>query len=205
MPYPNGSDLAQFLLEAGVISAIPDPLPDSYELFVGAAITAFEMDSGWQPFLANDGGSGGNETRTFDLESCRLYLPAGLISLEGLSMRGTELVENENFWLEDHRAAPPYTWIEFAAVRPGRRIVEITGVWGYTTTLPDDVRLAILSFAAANLATSLSGPGGELTKVKQDDVQYDFAAASGSGLGQIASWQKDYKSVVSRYRRVTLV
>lgn len=203
--YPDATDLAQFLLEAKVISSIPDPLPSSWEMFVQAAIHAFEKDTGWQPFLAVAAGSGGNEARSFDINGSRIYLPVGLVSLDSLTVRGDELAIGEDFWLEDNNVGPPYTWIDFRSCFSGRRIVEITGVWGYSDALPDDVRLAILSHAAMNLANSLSGPGGELTRVKQDDVQYDFAASASGGMGQTASWGQTYKSVVARYRRALVV
>lgn len=198
--YPTTSDLAQFLLEAKIISAIPDPLPESWEMHLGAAIESFETDTGWIPFLGN---TGDNTTRSFDICGSRLHLPVGLISLDNLLVRSDTLTEGEDFWLEDHRSYPPYRWIDFRLCHYGRRIVQITGVWGYTDTLPDDVRLAILSYAAMALANSLSGPGGEIVRVKQDDVQYDFASASG-GLSQGASWGQRYKTVVSRYRRVQI-
>jgi hypothetical protein len=202
--YPKGIDLALFLLEAKTIGSIPVTIPDSYDRFVLAAIQAFEKETGWNPFLAVPGGSAGNETRSFDVCGSRVYLPVGLVTLDELKLRGDAMTEEEDFWLEDHRHAPPYTWIEFRNCYYGRRVLEITGVWGYTDTLPDDVRLAILSYAAMSLSNSLSGPGGELTKVRQDDVQYDFAASASGGMGQIASWGQAYKAVVARYRRVQL-
>lgn len=186
--YPDVTDFAQYLLDAKVISAIPDPIPASWETLLNAAIQAFEKETGWMPFIASET----PETRTFRTDSFLLQLPTGAVEVEEVAV-GDKVLESSQYLLTPF--APPYLSIEFRS-KP-YDLVHVTGIWGYAETLPDDVRLAILQHAADALRDSQSGVSGALTRVKQDDVEYAFADV-GNADESLSNWRR----VVNRYKRV---
>ena len=104
----------------------------------------------------------------------------------GLSS-GTTLVPNLNFYLRPQNAAArglPVTEIEFLAPARGLpQSVAVTGVWGRTLALEDDVWQAVLQKAALECLPELgiSVTGG---LVKIQDVQYL------TGSGRIASAER---------------
>jgi hypothetical protein len=189
--YPNVSDFAQFLLESKLISEIPDPIPDSWTMLIEAAITAFEDETGWSPFLA----SGDEETRTFRTNTHRLQLVPGAVSVTEVKVRNTVLDESL-YVLTPFQ--PPYRAIEFAS-KP-YDFVHVTGIFGYSEELPEDVRLALLQHAADALRDTQSGVSGAITRVKQDDVEYAYASNDSSSDDSLANWKK----VVNSYKRILL-
>lgn len=202
--YPTSTDLQNQIatafpsltLTAGQIAQLPGK--------IAAAIAEFERRTN-RVFQAV------SSTYTYDAPqraSGILLLERDLLTLSSLSRGGVALVSGQ-----DYRALPggygsdgkPFTQIQFlqgAGYLPGAlgwNGVSITGLWGYSATVQDDVFQAMLARASAlmlgPLGTSISGG---LKSWKDDDVGEDY----GTGFKDlIDGWNAEFGSAVSIYAR----
>ena len=234
LSWPVGSDLTTFLnstnLDPGVVSEVlADMDPDTE---VAAAVTAFQKDSGWVPFL------GVEQVRSFDpggpdqgpiglyigLATMgggrKLFLGAGLISINSLYTGiwaqdpvGTELVLGSDFWLRPQNAPydnEPYRSIEFRLPQYGEPgSIRIDGVWGYvdpSVGIPQDVFNAVVRTAAAQYGPPLElAIQGGTVGYRADVVEEKFATGANSISGLVSKWQAYGDRVVGRYARVAVV
>lgn len=191
MPYPDAGELAAFMVQRGIVEADGIDL-DSLALAVESASQAWERDTGWFPFLAGE-----SETRTFDGPEGRvMFLPVGLVSVSDLSVGGSAYTAGESYFLQ-HRvgSSGPYTAIEFGGYLTGaRRVIEITGVFGYTSELPADVKQAIMSKAASDVLDMAAA--GPVVRETVGPVTYQYG-----DKGRLDRLNKVYAEAVARYKR----
>lgn len=202
MPYPTHLDLVAFLNSRGL--ACSDLKKSDYEGLIAGAIAEWENATGWLPFLA-----GASETRTIDGPEGRMIFPDfGIVSLTDLAIDGASYTVNTDYFLQHKIVGGPYLAIEMDGYLTGaRRSIALTGVFGYTATLPTDVKHAILSKAAEGAFYQATGLQGEVTREKQGPIEFEYAKSSGEVQnygGLIGTLRQTFDQAVKRYKRVTL-
>lgn len=209
MPYPTILDFKAFLAERDLAcSSLGD---SALKAALAAAVKAWESSeygTGWFPFLATPA-SPSEETRTIHGPEGRLIFPPfGIISLSALSIGSSELVENTGYWLQYKLNDGPYQAIELDGYATGeRRSVVMTGRFGYTATLPLDVKDAILSLAAWRLYPQITGLEGNIKSEKQGPVEFTYAVDSSDDAkyaGKRGALLFAYDQTVQIYKRVSL-
>jgi hypothetical protein len=202
MPYPTYLDLKAFLNARGL--SCSDLTDDDYRGMAASAAAEWEARTGWLPFLA-----GASETRTIDGPEGRLIIPPfGIVSLTVLAIDGTSYTVDQDYFLQYKILNGPYQAIEMDGYLTGaRRSIALTGVFGYTATLPADVKLAILGKAAEGLYYHITGLQGEVVREKQGPVEFEYAkptSGQASLSGVVGSFKGIFEQAVARYKRVTL-
>ncbi len=214
MPYPVGSDVAAFLIAAGVIDSAPTgDDADRYDEFATAASEDFERDSDWRPFL--ESAEMARVYRPPDAGVRFLDLGAGLLELAAANAvvaDGTTLTEGHegDYVMMPKSARPetlatavegyPYQYIEFIVDVSAYDEIVITAKFGVYRTLPAQVKWAIIKKAAAELATMEQGGGGVVAE-KQADVEFRYDKAH----TLVASWMADYEKTVTRFQRIEVI
>lgn len=224
--FPSGFDLKRYLRSLNCIPA------ESLEAAlagmrcgakVAAAQKLFERQTGWQPFLADPA----DVTRSFDPPGTQggpwtsggeraLFLNAGLLAVTSLKTNvsttyaGDLLTIDEDYWLEPTEAAivgTPYTEVRFVSRQwGGPHSIQITGRWGYASTLPEDAWDAILKKAASlcvpELTLQISRGIVSFTDMKTQ-VVYSNSTAKPFQFEQ-QSWEAAWDLATLMYRRVSL-
>ena len=202
--YVTVAELKAFLQAGGMISSpltVLETLLD-YEGAISAATYDWETDTGFTPFLMGTA----DEVRYFDpTNSYQLNLCAGLLTLTSLEIDGTELTENEDFYLYPLQAPlerKPFSRVQFRVFQNGLpRTIVITGRWGYQETLTDDVKQAILRRSAYHLIGQIAGlrSNGGVDMWEEGDVKQSFGG--GKVMQQIAMmYDANYRAVMTRYK-----
>ena len=209
MSYPTGDDLHAFLVQAGMIKANASDSLD-YSGYMDAAIQQWEQDSYYQPFLF----SGSESQRTYDCpDGFFLDIQAGLMSASSVTLDGRVLVAGLDFDLFPYNApakGKPYTAVRFRYFLKHYAFfnadIKVTGNWGYCSTLPADVKQALLSLAASNLMGSTAFVTGFVNQIKQDDITIGYATSGSNALLSIQQNQlmSFYDKTLKRYRRTRL-
>ena len=213
MPYanhPSPSDLMKFWDGTGIVCDwVVEPFA-SIDLVgkINSAIAIMESETS-RKFIATIG------TRTFDPPTN----VNGFLSIGGdlcsdpqyassivVTFSGTPMEINRNCFLGPENSdyeGQPWSLIEFDHFVPAirqRRCISVTGYWGFSRQVPDDVWQAELSTAALLMApeVELAITNGQ---AKIEDVT--FASGSFTPLSsQMAQWQKTFDSVVANKKRV---
>jgi hypothetical protein len=184
--YPTEADLQAFL---GVTSDVADE--------VASAISEWETKTSWIPFLAESSDS----TEYFDGPNSPV-LPVGYASITSVSIgitstdnTGTALVLNEGYWLE-FNLRKAITGIRFGwhSIR-GWKTIKIIGKKGYSSSIPDEVWLAILHRAAVKALPKINQMGSVI-KIKQGPVEYDLDKTRES------EWAQEFKQLVYDFKRL---
>lgn len=205
MPYPTYLDLQVFLDGRGLgcHNLQEQDLKDA----IAVAIEKWEDDTDWHPFLAVVGEE--PEERIIDGPEGRMMFPNfGIVSLAGLGIDGNDYTLNTDFYLQHKITNGPYQAIETGFYVTGtRRAVTLSGVFGYTTTLPARAKTAILSSAAFALYPLITGLEGDIKREKQGPVEFEYQQASGESAGyqgKRGQLYRDYEEAVRYYKRATL-
>lgn len=223
--WPDASDLMSFLIANSVMSYPLDErqMHHSLSLYLSAARREFEILTGWEPFLKDTD----VVTRWYDPPGIHgfgdyrnrgriLYLGAGALSdvsvwvNVGIDSPGILLEEGTDYFLRAVSGSynssvsdVPWDTIEFFNIQHGfPRSIRVDAKWGRVSSIPDDVRLAILSRSAQMLAPSASVliQGGAVQR-REGDVEWRYA--SSGVLGEvIKTFELDYMSTVERYKRI---
>ena len=214
--YPTTQDLEQFLTGGGL--TLTNALRAVFPHVVNAAKKQFEEDCG-RVILAPSA-----DTRRFNPPTNRdrlLILPYDLATLTSIvyvptNGTSTTFTSGTDFDPEPYNASAetkPYTQIRFYTYQwqeplnyGVRNSLRIAGRWGYATTVPDDVWLAVLARSAwsAFAQINLANTSGIRTWTDGDrTVAYGFNTlaetwAGSDGRGGL------YGQTVSRYRRYTI-
>ncbi|MBI1332703.1 MAG: hypothetical protein GC165_07465 [Armatimonadetes bacterium] len=175
---------------------------------LAAAIGIVERETGWLPFLMD----AADVTRTFDPPMLSVQgfaspnnglmvpLRAGLLSVTSVVVDSTPLVQNQDFWLEPSYRLP-WSWIKFRTtyIAPPQSLA-ITGKWGYSATVPDDLWTAVRDYAAyhalSNLqASTLASPLDSWTEadIKENYGKKDTVDLLESKLKQLTMACKAYR------------
>lgn len=209
--YPTQADLESFLTAAGFTVGTLDT-----STAIAAGIAEFEARARRKMLAAASA-----STRYFDPPA---GLPRGLLDFEGdlatltgvvyRPQAGTAemLVQNTDFVLLEYNiaGAPDATgywgaeflrrWslpLSFSL----RRSVEVTGRWGYGTSMPDDAWLAMVARAASLLAPSkgFSLSGG---RVRTEDSGVERVYGEDPVAGARRAWERQFEAAVAVYRRL---
>ncbi len=214
--YPKTQDLEQFLAAGGL--TITNALRAIFPHVVNAASRQFEEDCG-RVILAPSA-----DTRRFNPPTNRdrlLILPYDLATLTSIvyvpvNSTSTTMTSGTDFDAEPYNASAegkPYTQIRFFTYSwqeplsyGVRHSLRIAGRWGYATTVPDDVWLAVVAKAAwsAYSHINLANTSGIRTWTDGDrTVAYGFADLANTWAGENGTGGI-YGTTVKRYRRYTI-
>lgn len=199
MPYPTAVELAEFCVDAKLISGFPvDYTP--YERAISAAIATWESDTGWTPFISA-GSDDEDVTRTYRrwTTGTMLDFQGGYVSITSVTFddEATPAVDQTDYYCEPEYGSPK-RWMRFLRL-PSK--VTIVGKPGYSADCPSDVKQALLSSAAAKISTLLNDIG-QIVEIRQGDVGYKYAQGNADNpTTQYAQWMADYKGLVARYSR----
>ncbi len=200
--YPTIEDIKEFCEGLNIES--PEKYP--IESTIKSIVRKFERFTGWDKFLAP------KETKTlcFNLET--LSKNNGLIHLPIPLLEITEIRDNNNktyYNLEDWDLYPenalenniPYEWIKLnKKTFKGVRKLHITGIWGYSREVPEDVWMAILKKGSAEiLHAMLISISKGLKSWKQFGVSEEYGGPFYADL--FKQWNEDFNHTVQRYMR----
>lgn len=202
MGYPTQIELTAFLHSRGL--SCSSLSKSDLELALATAIAEWEFQTGWEPFLATS--SDDPETRTIDGPEGRIIFPPfGILSLTDLSISGASLVADEDYFLQFRMPGGPYTGIELSGYATGeRRSISLTGVFGYSLSVPLDVKQAICAKVAADIYPIITGVEGDVVREKQGPVEIEYAKPQDGYGGIRGGFSKQFEDAVCRYKRVTL-
>jgi hypothetical protein len=221
----DGDALLSYVTGMGLLEDPPTAaeLALDYDGAVQAGIADWEEATRWRPFKA----SATPTTRHFNgPESNLLPLRAGLLSLTSLAINNVVYTENQQFVLGVPNAPEkgrPYTYVDFGTspfgsswvdtwggnfanlgvIGGGRRIIAITGLWGFCTSVPADAKRAVLGRAFCHLVPQLSLQiSGGLVSSRDQNSEVRFAGGKGSPLlSEMTTLQTEFDNKVLRYRR----
>lgn len=209
---PTTSDLTAILP-----SSITAPSTGLLQGYLDEAYEDIQDITGHRPFL----GAAPATSRTFTppRDGDRLLrLNTGLISLTSIVYLGETLVQNTDFYLLPENASAnskPYISIRFnrslttVPVDTEAAPLTITGVWGYGTTLPQEVWEAIRCGAAWKLAQSMAGTledaaAVDVVKAEQTPqarIEYAVDSNSGRALSRYRKeWERKFKTTARKPR-----
>lgn len=202
--YPADSDILLCLQGAGAV------LPASFSPtgLAAAAINYWERTTGYEPFLC----SGSEGMRSYDppgpnhkqMNGFSLFggsrvldLGSGAVSISqvvigvGVGVSGTALTLGEDYWPEPKNGPTenrPYERIRFRTPVFGPEAsIQVSGQFGYSLTVPDDVFLAITRYGAAiGLDQIMAGMKTMPAEWQEDKVSqsWNFATVQ-SGADQL--------------------
>jgi hypothetical protein len=190
--------------------------PNRLAQAITQALSAFESETALKPLLVAENAAA--TTRKFRAVNGVVLFRAPLIHLEAVRIEGTPIEDlGWGFGLMPE-SEPVADWLTLDVAyttAPGG--VEVVGVWGAFTTLPEDVKTAILCRAAllfliaAGLSPTLGGlvqAPGAVKKRKDEDVEEELTTGAEGGAREAAAarrqavqfWAATYTEAVNRYR-----
>ena len=208
--YPTTSELTGYLGSP----TLPTVLSSALQSMLDSAVEDFEDLTGIKPFKAEANAS----TTIFSSPHTTgdaLYLPTTYFTVTSLKSgitpgnTGTELVVDQDYFLLPELG--PYDLVRFRSLRSfGIKDFSVTGRKGYSTTIPEDVYMAVLLKAAVQIYNYQANlAGGNAYNVKQGPVELNFGASYGEivdGLaGKAKAAEANFKAVVAKYKRVQIV
>ena len=121
---------------------------------------------------------------------------------ENAALRWTTALSDRPWeWLEfQRRWTSPYGWGTGASLR-------VTGVWGYSTTLPDDAWAAMLSLALLYLMPgAATAATGFLRAWREGPVSEEYGGGPGGAAdpSSLASLQGQIAAAVNTYRKLVV-
>lgn len=215
MSYPSTSDLQAF------VGTIPDLEVDGAYLLaqpLADAIEAWEEGTQWIPYIKDSV----DRTLRFDPPArgsfgCVLDLQRGLLALTSVTAGlaydgsgGSTYTENVDFklWPYDGGVSgKPWTQIHFRTIPYGEEgSLKVIGRFGKVDSCPDQVKLAIMSYAAAVLIEPALGALGSMKSVKQGPVEYQYGStdAAGKASSTAARLMNAFLSTMNRSRMIWL-
>lgn len=214
--YPTATDLSVRLVATGIFSNPPTVLQQMLDMesAAGAAATEWERMTGYEPFLATATvAPAADPTYHFTPDlSCTLDLEGGFVSISAVSVNGIATTLNTEYRTMPQNAAlkgKPITYLQFTPyyrlpfpALPGQvGSVAVSGVRGYSLTVPDDAWEAIMSIACGRMIPGVSHLfSGGLVKIKQADVEKTFAATGPYGSVAVGLAEQ-VRSAARSYRR----
>lgn len=136
-----------------------------------------------------------------DINTVELYLNPGLgygqINLDYIQQVSVAGYPKDRIQIVQGPPAQPVAWLN--RFPQGRSNVLVNADWGFGTSIPKDVWLAVLRQSAADImaANTLSSLG-QLVDWQDDDVREKY---EGSLPGETAGWVKGFDMAVDLYRR----
>lgn len=199
MAWPTYLELAEFCVDAQLIDGFPTDYT-LYETAIAAAIAKWQQLTGWKPFLA----PAEDESRVYrEWTPSMLDLRGGYVSITSITYdtESSPAVLHEDFELKPDGGSPT----RFLRLwRLPSRYVTVVGKPGYSTECPDDVRRAILAYGASQVAKFFE-PNGPVTRIRQGDVEYQYAySGSDNPTSQASQWSLEFHQTAKTYSRRSL-
>lgn len=205
--FPNTSDVTSFLTVLGI--SIPGGYDVSLEL--QAVIDQVEEITGWRPFLKG----ATDQTRKFDpafsiaggpmIPNGGVILPlrGGLLECTSVKIGSRTLTRNTEYWTEPSHMSP-WTRIRFNTIYWSKpQMIEITGKWGYSETIPADLFVAIRDLTAYQILSNIKANQvmSGIESWKEGDVTENFSANQIEIT--LKAKQAAFEQACMKYRRVT--
>jgi 8-oxo-dGTP pyrophosphatase MutT (NUDIX family) len=223
--YPSAAELEAYVVSTGLVSA--DDVGDvDFQSAAEAAVREWEEQTGWLPFLAAAANTSrrydppgpnrsGGFTGTLRGGASRLWLGAGIVSsttptiVTGYTptVAGTTLTHEDDFWMGPENAdlkGKPWQFVEFSGSQfGGPRSIRITGRFGYSATLGDEVWEAVRLQGALLIAPEIEGIiTGGMIEAEEADIRERYGNDPLATF--TARWEKRIAAVVNRYKRLVM-
>lgn len=196
MPYPNGLELAEFCVDSRLIDGFPTDYTQ-YDAAIAAAVVQWEKSTGWPVFIAPSS----DTTRVYrEWQPGLLDLKGGYVSITSVTYddEATPRSLHDDYELKPD-GGTPVRYLRLWTLPASK--VTVVGKPGYATECPADVRRALLCYGAALLSTMLND-AGQLVRIRQGDVEYQYAAGGvDNPTTQYAQWQAEFNYAVKTYSR----
>jgi hypothetical protein len=208
---PTVTQLDDLLASAGVSGLSASVDADLRTAYIDAAVAQIQKETRRQ-FVPGSAGEiryyDGNGTGRLEIDEYIDITAVKFVLLpQSSSTTVTEFVEVQQqatpkTVLQIYRGRANYTTTYYPQFPEGRSNIEVTGQFGYASSIPADVYVAILKMAAAQLVgdNSIASGGGLMLKSWTNaDRKEDYDT---SGLAsQKAGWDDFAKGVIRRYRK----
>lgn len=210
--YPTASDLQAYLTGAGLMTSPPSAQDAALDLQLA-------VDSARQSFenTVKRRIKAVTQTRAFDWPLNRtglVFFNADLAAPTSILWGGrarTDLVEYRLGPQNADDVVRPFRWLQllsygdYGIVTVGEAAISITGLWGYSDGVPDDVFAAILYRAAQSvmpdLESSRTGAGmSELTRIRIGPVEYAYGGGTSSTTKRQRYSEQTWQDAVDNYR-----
>jgi hypothetical protein len=185
--YPTAAEVVTRLALMGVTLSTGNVAP-----FLSGAVSTWEALT-YSPFKA----SGTPTDYALDPGGAQeRLLPTAFVDISSVAVGGVTLASSQYRLLP--RSGGPLTRIEFVSpIIEGVNSVVVTGLKGYSTTIPDEVYEAVMNLTVAKARDAQNSGSGLLSKVKQDTVEYTYDVANGQGKVSVAL--KEMERLAQRY------
>lgn len=192
--FPDYQDLSDMLLS---LNEITDPLDESAQSYISAAITAWLRATGYPAWIVEN-----ESTRHYDIE---FYSWQSFMSLDSVICQVTRIeLDGEAVDMDRFSFYPlnkrQKTHLCAAGLAGGR--LSITGYWGYAvydpddeTLVPDDVWYAVLHWAGAHYI--IDRREGSVSAIRQGDVSVQYASESEQ---RVRRWLRVFNDFAAGYR-----
>lgn len=179
--WPSGEDLKTLMIAEGhVTSALFTT--DFYQRKIDVAVATWDQLTGWSPYLS----TGTSSTKTLDPNGSKiLQLPTGILSLTSLVVNDVTYTQDTDFWLQGSDTVFPNHYVLFASGVSGLpKTIEITGTWGFSTTVDSIAYEAILNWASARVIEARYGEGGAASEKEQGSLRVRYQGTTGTMQGK---------------------
>lgn len=190
MAFPTAAQLAARLVEASVLSSVPGDLA-SLGRIASQVAEDWKRDTGVPLWEST------SDSRYYDPDGSVLLLGNYILTVDCVLFNDEALTLGVDYWLEPKNSTPK-SWIQFARELSGNpQTIEVQGLWGYATSIPDDVFEAVLSRGVYLYTGIAAGPGGEIVEAQDDKVRIK---REGGDSALRPSSLAIYQAAVARYR-----
>lgn len=212
--YPQGSDVIDVLKANSMwpeSTVLQDLIEDQADTAVTDSVAHFEKSAGWLPFLS----SGEDSTRYYDRinRAGNVLLDGGLLSCSSVAIHGSPFVIGTAVWLKPANApgqGRPFLKLEFLPWLfqnwswPIPNAIAVTGEWGYSQSVPDDVWKSITRHAAAAVITGIQATP-YVQSTEQEDFKQSFNISGDvRPMDTVKFWQGSMDSCINRYKFVAV-
>ena len=209
--WPTRIELQTFVDDSHLLS---DECPTTVEIYLDAAVSEFEVKTGWTPLA-----DGTSDTVYFDaplgdyldLDGAFYGVTSVTVDLTPTNSVGTVLTNHTDYELWPYDG-PPYTRVVLLSGpyagpcntpgghASGLRSIKVVGRQGQNVSIPYDIWLAVLQRATAECVMALTAQGGIVTDVTQGPVKLSYQ----KGNSKIEQFRAAFDCAVARNRRVVL-
>jgi hypothetical protein len=214
--HPTATDLQALYASTGLVPnpAVAPFSSIAWAAYVATAIAAFAEATG-RTFGV--GTAAPSVARTFDPprnSRALLQLGAEALSIASVTVSGAVQVLNTDYYLGPPNAdaeGKPWSWIEFASpfsnplTVAARKSVVVTGVWGYSVNVPDDVWDAELKYAgwlAAPLVALKISKGLSMLRGGDEERRFSQGRDAGPLATEAGMWLTEYTNIAALRKRV---
>lgn len=182
-------DIAMRFIEIGLI-AKADPFMIQIENLREAAIADFEYQTKWSPFLAVPA-----NVQFSGTDSTYLMLKGGFTQIYSVQVNGEPTEAYRPFTA----TTGPIRALEFSGRLCRADVVSVSGMRGYTESVPEIVNAGICGYVAAKMEEQKLVGMGLISDIKQGDVQYSIGV---SGRSSAVSVQMErFNTAVKMFKR----